>query len=691
MFFKKFPLVRQKDLKDCGVCCLSMVIQYYHGYVDLEHLRMFTKTSKQGVCAYHLIETAKQLGFHAYGIKTTLEHWKSPILPAIAYVKNQEGGYHYVVLYQMDIKKKFVKIADPALGLKKYSFFEFEKDWQGIFLILYPVQPIVSMEPKDSIIAFYFSLFKKMKNSYFKLCFLSFFLGVFLFLTTFYFEWLIEGIHTVQKETFFYVVMLSFFFLSLLHRTTEYVHSQFLFRFAEKLNYCFTTHYLKQLLFLPYEYYYNRTTGEVLQKVNDLVYVETFFVKLCSFFSFDCFLFLITFLFFMIFYSELFFLFFLYFLCELLFHFLYHRKYYQTYLKLQLEKEKNTNLISEMIHGFETIKGIHLEELFHEKFLLQYLDVLKQDICYHKNMFFHQWIKNSTQDSLYIAVIGVVVIGSLKNPNLLISLFLLRTVLSYFFHSVETVRELLLEYPKACQAYDRISFLNYFSKEEAKKKMSLKGNITFQNLSYSYDDEKRIFDHLCLTILRGEKILLLGATGSGKSTLLKILMKYHSVEYGMLELDGVDIHLLDQKSLNDQITYVNQQGFLFSDTLFKNIVMGRSVTAEYLSEILKICQVDEILKKRKLGLHTRLEENGFNFSGGERGRIMLARALMNPFQILLIDEGFSAMNPEMEYQILKYLFWKFPDKTILVVSHRKTSMVLFDRCYQLKEGKLSLV
>ena len=132
------------------------------------------------------------------------------------------------------IKKKFVKIADPALGLKKYSFFEFEKDWQGIFLVLYPVQPIVSMEAKDSIIAFYFSLFKKMKSSYFKLCFLSFFLGVFLFLTTFYFEWLIEGIHTVQKETFFYVVMLSFFFLSLLHRTTEYVHSQFLFRFADR-------------------------------------------------------------------------------------------------------------------------------------------------------------------------------------------------------------------------------------------------------------------------------------------------------------------------------------------------------------------------------------------------------------------------------------------------------------------------
>ena len=179
-----------------------------------------------------------------------------------------------------------------------------------------------------------------------------------------------------------------------------------------------------------------------------------------------------------------------------------------------------------------------------------------------------------------------------------------------------------------------------------------------------------------LDIKKGNKVLILGNSGGGKSTLLKILKHYYEVKRGSVLIGGVDIN--DYKK-ND-IIYISQNEKLFTDTIYNNI--GNS---DKFSEIIKICLLDEVVEKFKLGYNTLIEEDGFNISGGQKQRIMLARAINNDFNILLIDEGLNQLDVNSERKILKNLFNHYKDKTIIVVSHRLDNMDLYNQVIEISK------
>lgn len=141
---KKYKLVKQDNLKDCGVASLATIIKYYKGYVPIEKLREMTKTTKNGTTAYHLVEAAKQLGFNSYGIKCELEDidMDKITFPLIAYTIINNSYKHFVVIYNIDFKNKKVVIADPMTKIKTMSFDQFKKIFKNILIILYPIKNI---------------------------------------------------------------------------------------------------------------------------------------------------------------------------------------------------------------------------------------------------------------------------------------------------------------------------------------------------------------------------------------------------------------------------------------------------------------------------------------------------------------------------------------------------------------------
>ena len=688
MRYKKYPFVKQHDLKDCGVCSLLMVIEYYHGYVNLELLRDLTHTTKKGVTAYHLIETAKKLGFQAYGMKATLETFKPCILPTIAYIKTKEQLYHYVVIYKIDKKHDIVFLADPAIGFQKYSFYEFEKFFQNIFIVLYPVYNVPNFGQPKSLPHFYFEFLRRQIKNYTPFLLFSFGLGILTILFSFYFEWILEGIQTEQSISYFYMITLCFIFFYILQYFLEYSKKRLFLGITEKLSYLFTTTFIKKLLFLPYQYYYHRTTGEILQKLNDVVALETYFSKILLFLGFDVWILLICFIILNLIDGWILFLLLFYFLIEITSSFYFQKRYYQLSFDVKENQGKTMNMVSEMVHGFESVKGLHLESSLQERFTFQYLNLLKADIRYQLCGFYHQFLKDTIKEITFILIILVTILNNFQNSNLVVQLFTLQTILHYFLNSFASLQELVMEYPNVKQVYERISFLD--RKEEVQEQLehSIYGSIQINHLTYCYDGVYPLLEDLSFTIQSGEKVLLLGQTGCGKSTLLKLLMKYLEVGTNQIFIDYVDINMISKKDLERAILYVDQNGTLFTDTLYENITLHQNVDAQTFKEVVELCMVSEIAMKREIGYHMKLEENGFNLSGGERARIMLARALLKPWKILLIDEGFSALNPEMEYQILKRLFFQYRDRTIIVVSHRKTSMELFDHTYYIKHGKI---
>lgn len=203
------------------------------------------------------------------------------------------------------------------------------------------------------------------------------------------------------------------------------------------------------------------------------------------------------------------------------------------------------------------------------------------------------------------------------------------------------------------------------------------GDIEFKNLSYSFDDINNVLSNINLKIKNKSKVMVLGSSGSGKSTLFKILKQNYEVKRDKVYINGIDIN--DYKLNN--IVYVSQNEILFSDTIENNI--GNDIY-----KVSKICLVDEIVKKTQLGYKTLIEENGFNLSGGEKQRIILSRALANPFDILIIDEGLSQVDTNMERIIIKNILKEYQDKTIVFISHRLDNIDLFNQVIKIEKGKI---
>ena len=162
-------------------------------------------------------------------------------------------------------------------------------------------------------------------------------------------------------------------------------------------------------------------------------------------------------------------------------------------------------------------------------------------------------------------------------------------------------------------------------------------------------------------------------------------MKYYDVSRNNILINGVDIN--DYNNTNG-IIYISQTENLFTDTLYNNLTLYEDINSKNILETCKLCEVDEMINDKELGYNLLIEENGFNLSGGERQRIVLARSLLKKFNILIIDEGLNQMDIDLERRILKRLFEKYKNKTIIIISHRHDNLDLYDRKLVLENGEI---
>ena len=206
----------------------------------------------------------------------------------------------------------------------------------------------------------------------------------------------------------------------------------------------------------------------------------------------------------------------------------------------------------------------------------------------------------------------------------------------------------------------------------------LDAQIRFREVSFSYDGQRPILDRFCLTVKKGEKVLLKGPSGCGKTTAVNLLLRYYDAQGGSIELDGVPIE--DCGSTYGLMTVVRQEAILFRDTLRNNLTLYRPIADRRLQSVL----TDVGLSRLADTLDEPVDENGSNFSGGECKRICLARALLRDTPVLLLDEPLANLDPDTAQRI-EDLLLSIPDKTMLIVSHQFTDSKLprFDRVVEM--------
>lgn len=216
-----------------------------------------------------------------------------------------------------------------------------------------------------------------------------------------------------------------------------------------------------------------------------------------------------------------------------------------------------------------------------------------------------------------------------------------------------------------------------------------KDRVEVINLSFQYSENVPVLEKLNLTIRRGEKIALMGASGCGKSTLVKLLSGYYTDYNGEIRYDGVELHELDIKKLRKLVTVIQQNTFIFNDTIRFNICLGETFSEEAIRQALRFSGVERFLAQIPGGLEGECGEDGSQLSGGQKQRIALARALIRGANILILDEGVSAVDIQTANEIEKELL-SMRDLTLLTITHRMKDGLTeqYDRVLLMENGKL---
>lgn len=226
---------------------------------------------------------------------------------------------------------------------------------------------------------------------------------------------------------------------------------------------------------------------------------------------------------------------------------------------------------------------------------------------------------------------------------------------------------------------------------EATRLRKSRGQLQFHGVTFSYDKKKgTAVNDIDLVIPAGSTCALVGQTGSGKSTLLALLMRFYDPEKGYITLDGHDLRRITQRSLRDQIALVNQDIFLFHDTIYENIRYGRlDATAAEIEEAARRAHAHDFIMAHQDGYQRDVGDRGTNLSGGQRQRISIARAFLRNAPILLLDEATSALDSETEAQIQADLDELAKNRTVIAIAHRLSTILRADQIVVLEHGRIT--
>ncbi|KML34528.1 ABC transporter ATP-binding protein, partial [Cytobacillus firmus] len=241
---------------------------------------------------------------------------------------------------------------------------------------------------------------------------------------------------------------------------------------------------------------------------------------------------------------------------------------------------------------------------------------------------------------------------------------------------IDKISALMELYPKGMAGFKR--FLEIIDTEpeiedtkDAIEVVSLRGDIRFQDVSFSYDEHKSVLEGIDLQINAGETVAFVGPSGAGKTTICSLIPRFYDVNGGSIKIDGMDIRDMTKKSLRSHIGIVQQDVFLFTGTLKENIAYGMlGATDEQIADAAKKAHLQDFIGSLPNGWETQIGERGLKLSGGQKQRIAIARMFLKNPPILILDEATSALDTETEQIIQTALNELAVNRTTLVIAHR---------------------
>lgn len=683
---RKKCIVLQDGFKECGSACLLSIIRYYGGNVSMERILELTKTGKDGTNFHNMSLAGLELGMMSKGYFidniNDLDNIEKPFISQIV-INNY---HHFVVVYKINGEK--ITIMDPAKGMENISISEFLKIFTGYILIMEPTKKLPIYNDNNYLLNTIKEIIISNKKIIINLILLTLITTIFMCLYSYHFKIIIDKVIDTNKLNLLIVVII-FAFVEVIKLVSEFLRNNLLLYLEQKIDLSIITNTINKIISLPYSYYKNRTTGEIITRVNDLFYVKNAISKIIVNIFLDIILVISAFIIlFSINKTMTVYLIFVVIIYLILFR-VFKNSIKQMTNKIQEDSATVNSSLVETISGYDTVKGLNLENAFKNKINKQYLNMINDNLIMSRINNYQEFLRDLFEG---IIVLLVMYLGAtyIMDKSLTIgSLITYNSIIYYFLNPIRNTVDFYKELFYVKNSIKRINNILNLKYESQMKKTGLvvNGKIEFRNLSFSYNGVRNIIDNFSLKIDDKSKVLILGDSGVGKSTLLKLVYKYYETPRGMVYINDKDIQDFELGDIRSNITYVSQNEILYTDTIKNNIILNRDISEEEYLKVSRLVYVEDIILKNKLSYDYMLEENGANISGGQRQRIILARALLKKGKVILIDEGLNEVDPKLEKKILKNIFREYEDRTFIIISHRKDNIEMYDKVINVSDNE----
>ena len=351
--------------------------------------------------------------------------------------------------------------------------------------------------------------------------------------------------------------------------------------------------------------------------------------------------------------------------------------------------------IEDSLLGQKVVKAFTNEEMENRKFAAdnrKFYDIKKES---YKYMAAFQTSTRLFDGIMYLSVViggGIFMVKGLIKPGDLVAYMLYVTTL---IATIRRIIEFAEQFQRGMTGIERFlqimdADIDIFDEENARPLEEVSGNIEFENVSFEYpDDHNEVFSNLNLSIRAGEKVAIVGPSGGGKTTLCNLIPRFYDIDSGCIRLDGRDIRDYTLKSLRQKIGIVQQDVYLFSGTVYENIVYGNLDAArEDVIKAAKLAGADDFIMELKDGYDTYIGERGVKLSGGQKQRISIARVFLKNPPILILDEATSALDTVTEAKIQQAFDKLAEGRTSIIIAHRLSTIKNVDRIVLVDEGKI---
>lgn len=682
-------IVRQNSFMDCGPSCLLSVMKYYGLEASHEEVSYILKTDSNGTNALNIIKGSRSFGFDGYGIHYSYDEIINNKIsfPIICHVQ-KNNMYHFIVIYK--VTKKYLIVMDPASNSYKMTFEEFKKIYLNTAIIIYPIKNIQKCDNQYKLKQFIFDYLKLEKRTCIKTLILSILTIIFNIIINYYTLICIDIILPKYNINILIKVSIIFLNIYLFKNIISYIKDKYIINLDKDMSIKLNKDIIIKLFNLPYQFFKSKSTGEVVNRINDIRTFKNLLIEIISNISINVILIIISMIILLYINVNLFLInlfgIFIYYLIVILFKNTFNIK---TQNVLESDGEYN-KILNESICSYETNRNLNMLNDSIKNIEIKNISYVNRVYSYEKIINIQNLLKDIIVSFSYIFSIylsikyindGIITIGEFM---------LFNSILYYFNEPIKNILDLEPNIDYIKNIYNRVNDLFIMRKdEEGIYVNNLKGDIIFKNLSYSHDGLNNILNNINFSIKYGSKFLIYGNSGNGKSTLIKILLKYLNNYDGDILINNINLKDISSNSIMNNMTYVSQNNFIYNDTLKNNIICNRNIDIEEYEKVINICNLDKLRNNSKLRNNFIIEDNGFNVSGGERQKILLARSLLKKSNYLILDEALSEVGLDEEKEIINKIFEYFKDKTIIYISHKKEIIDLFDLKFKLERGKRS--